>query len=69
MNDDGCVTLVLYAAIFAVIIFGSQAFSYYKCHSKASMQGYECSWGPIRGCMVKQKDGTWIDYDRLRIME
>ena len=34
--------------------------SYSECHSKAAMQGMECSWGPIQGCMVKMKDGSWI---------
>lgn len=69
MNDEGCVTIVFYAVLLALIIAGVQAVNYYKCHSRASMQGYECSWGPFQGCMVKYKDGTWIDYDRLRIME
>lgn len=35
---------------------------------KASMQGFECSYSPLQGCMVKV-DGNWIDYDRLRVIE
>ena len=43
--------------------------SYFTCRSKAIMQEMEWSYGPIQGCMVKQKNGKWIDYDRLRYME
>jgi hypothetical protein len=65
----GCLTVLIYAFLLAVFIGMALVFNNYKCHTKAEKQGYECSWGPIQGCMVKQKDGTWIDYDRLRIME
>jgi len=43
--------------------------SYFTCRNKAIMQGMEWSYGPIQGCMVKQENGKWIDYDRLRYME
>ena len=62
---EGCLSFILIIAL----IFGCFVYNYFECHSKAEKQGYECSWGPLQGCMVKQKDGSWIDYDRLRIME
>lgn len=65
----GCLTVLIYAFLLAVFIGMALVFSNYTCHTKAEKQGYVCSWGPMLGCMVKQKDGTWIDYDRLRIME
>ena len=68
-SKEGCLTLLIYVFIIAALVGVSLVIKNYKCHSKAEMQGYECSWSPIQGCMVKQKDGTWIDYDRLRIME
>lgn len=68
-SEEGCLTILIYVLIIAALVGCSLVIKNYKCHSKAEMQGYECSWGPIQGCMVKQKDGTWIDYDRLRIME
>lgn len=57
------------ALMVAAIIALGVGWSYSKCHSRAAMQGMECSWGPLQGCMVKMKDGTWMDYDRLRYME
>lgn len=69
MHNDALSTLVIYVAALFFLITGSLTISFIKCHSKASKQGYECSWGPIQGCMVKLKDGTWVDYSRLRIME
>ena len=58
---------ILIIAVLAIAAdFG---YEYIVCHSKAEKQGFECSWAPIQGCMVKQANGTWVDYDRLRIME
>lgn len=57
------------ALMVAALIALGTLLSYSECHSKSAMQGMECSWGPIQGCMVKMKDGTWMDYDRLRYME
>lgn len=37
-----------------------------SCMKKATKQEMEWSYGPIQGCMVKQENGKWIDYDRLR---
>ena len=68
-SEEGCLTLLIYIFLIAALVCCSLVISNYKCHTKAEKQGYVCSWGPMQGCMVKQKDGTWIDYDRLRIME
>ena len=67
MDDDvmiilGCLLLVL------GLIIGAITFSSYECHSKAEKQGYECSWGPVQGCMIKV-DGKWIDYKKWRVMK
>lgn len=67
-NEESLVALFLYALLLAAVIGGLCLFKYASCHSKASMQGFECSYSPFQGCMVKV-DGKWIDYDRLRIME
>lgn len=65
----GCLIFLISVFLTAALVGGSLVISNYMCHTKAEKQGYVCSWGPMLGCMVKQKDGTWIDYDRLRIME
>ena len=68
-SKEVCLTVLIFAFLLVVFIGGALVLDNYACHAKAEKQGYVCSWGPIQGCMVKQKDGTWIDYDRLRIME
>lgn len=70
MSDTATSCLsIIGSMLFIVALFcGCLFFKYYKCHTQAEMQGFECSWGPLQGCMVKQNDGSWIDYDRLRYM-
>ena len=41
----------------------------YSHYTKATMQEMEYSYGIFQGCMVKQENGKWIDYNRLRYME
>lgn len=67
--EEGCLSAIVSLVLLILIIAVGALFNYFECHSKAEKQGYECSWGPIQGCMIKQKDGTWIDYDRLCIMD
>lgn len=67
-NND--VLLMLFATLFFVFFFiGIGALTgYYECKSKALKQEIAYSFGLMQGCMVK-KDGKWIDYDRLRVMD
>ena len=69
MNSDELVITI--GTIICLIIFFVFAigFNTYKCRTKAVMQELEWSYGPIQGCMVKQENGKWIDYDRLRYMD
>ena len=69
MNSDEeaiAIVMIICLIIFSVFAIG---FNAYKCRTKAVMQGMEWSYGPIQGCMVKQENGKWIDYDRLRYMD
>ena len=67
-NDELVITIVMIICliIFSVFTIG---FNTYKCRTKAVMQELEWSYGPIQGCMGKQENGKWIDYDRLRYMD
>ena len=65
---DEIISLIVGAAILFFSVIALFTFKSYQCHTKAEMQGYECSWGPVQGCMVKV-DGKWVDYDKWRIME
>ena len=63
--------LIVFFVILFILFFLGLPFigSGFSCMKKATMQEMEWSYGPIQGCMVKQENGKWIDYDRLRYME
>lgn len=68
---DGDEWIVAGFAVTCLILFFIFAISFncYTCKTKAEMQELEWSYGPVQGCMVREKDGKWIDYQRLRYME
>lgn len=68
-SEEGRLSSIISLVAIIAAIFGACIFNYCQGHSKAKTRGYECSWGPIQSCMLKQKDGSRIDYDRLRIMD
>ena len=63
--------LMMIFTVLLILFFLSLPFisSGFTCMKKATKQEMEWSYGPIQGCMVKQENGKWIDYDRLRYME
>jgi hypothetical protein len=67
MKDDDT-WFFLGFVIVCLVLFGIASiwFQTYKCKTKAVIPEMEWSYGPIQGCMVKQENGKWIDYDRLR---
>lgn len=72
MRDDTAEFLsFLFVITMLVLFFALIGFevSFHQCKSKAEMQQLEYSYGIIQGCMVREKGGKWIDYDRYRIME
>lgn len=52
-----------------LLLISSCSFENYKCKTKAEIQQMEYSFGFIQGCMVREKGGKWIDYERYRVME
>ena len=72
MNND-TIEWIIGFIVAVLIIFGCYYGMYklqeYKCYTKATMQEMEYSYGIFQGCMVKQENGKWIDYNRLRYME
>ena len=66
-EDYGCLVVIAIAlvAICFLIVYG---FSSYECMTKAVKQDLQYSYGIVQGCMVREKGGKWIDYDRLRTM-
>lgn len=60
------IVMVVCLAVFYAFVIGLNT---YQCKTKATIQELEWSYGPIQGCMVKQQNGKWIDYDHLRYTE
>lgn len=69
MDKDDVLILICASIILLCFLGCAVGFNAYKCRTKAVMQELEWSYGPIQGCMVKQQNGKWIDYDRLRYMD
>lgn len=72
MRDDTTEFLsFLFVITMIVLFFSSIGFmvDYHQCKAKADMQQLQYSYGVMQGCMVREKGGKWIDYDRYRIME
>lgn len=73
---DECGDLkILYLCLiaFVCIILGAFYFGYksneYSCEKKATAQGLEYRYGWWEGCLVKERDGNYIDYDRYRVLK
>lgn len=60
-----CFIIIFISLMLSLPFIGSG----FTCMKKATKQEMEWSYGPIQGCMVKQENGKWIDYDRLRYTE
>ena len=69
MNGDELIIAIGTIVCLAILSVLGIGFNTYQCRTKAVMQDLEWSYGPIQGCMVKQENGKWIDYDRLRYMD
>lgn len=68
-NEDEIMTAIACAVFIIILALVLLGFNRYECSTKANMQELEWSYRPIQGCMVREKDGKWIDYQRLRYME
>lgn len=59
-------------ALIAIIV-GSLWWTYkaneISCEKKATAQGLEYRFGWWEGCLVKERDGNYIDYDRYRVVK
>lgn len=62
----------LVVALIAIIV-GSLWWTYkaneISCEKKATAQGLEYKYGWWTGCLVKERDGNYIDYDRYRVLK
>lgn len=65
--------IYLICLAFVGAIVGSLYLGYksdeYSCEKKATAQGLEYRYGWWEGCLVKEHDGNYIDYDRYRVLK
>ena len=75
MFDDCGELIAIYWLVVALIaiIVGSLWWTYkaneISCEKKATAQGLEYRFGWWEGCLVKERDGNYIDYDRYRVLK
>ncbi len=50
----------------AVLIGGAMWLDSASCESRWKGSGMQTSWGPLQGCLVKRKDGTWVPDKMMR---
>lgn len=67
-NEDEFMTAIVGIVLFIIVALGLLSFNSYECSTKANIQELEWSYGPIQGCMVRERNGKWIDYDRYRFI-
>ena len=63
------IVVVVLAVIFTPLFSLAYYMSKIECKEKAEKQELVYDFGFFQGCMIKQPNGKWIDYDKYRIME
>lgn len=53
----------------AVMLYAAIKLGEEQCKQLAIQQNLEWDFGAIKGCLVKEKDGGWIDYEKYRIIK
>lgn len=66
---DEVVIPLLAGILTALFCVGCLAlFDKWSCESRWQRSGFEVSWGPIQGCLIK-KDGKWIPDKNYRDLD
>ena len=65
MSAEGKVTL-LAVATFALLTLATFGLGSCTCHSGWENSGFPTQWGPMKGCQIQLKNGTWIPADAYR---
>ena len=64
MNDVA--DIIIFILLIGLLLLFSMGVSSAVCASRWAKSGMETSWGPIQGCQVQRKDGTWVPSDTFR---
>lgn len=52
--------------VLAVCVGGVMLLDSSTCAGRWEKSGMASSWGPLQGCLVQRKDGTWVPDKTLR---
>lgn len=61
--------LIALVCVIVFSLFGAYKADEISCEKKATAQGLEYRYGLWEGCLVKERDGNYIDYDRYRVVK
>ena len=73
--DENGLLKTIYLCCLAIVGFvAGMMYCLYRvngisCEKKATAQGLEYRYGIWEGCLVKERDGNYIDYDRYRVLK
>jgi hypothetical protein len=72
MNDDfenfiiGSFLILIFILCYFTV---GWTYDYISCHAKWSSSGIEASYGPLKGCTIKNKKGMFIPEKNYRDIE
>lgn len=61
-------SIIFLAAVFFVF-YTPYKVNEFSCKEKATAQGLDYKFGLFEGCLVKEKDGNYIDYNIYRVVK
>lgn len=65
MDSDDWAILIVTGVITLFIVGGALLVGSLGCERRWKQSGYETSWGPLQGCLIKQGD-QWLPEKMLR---
>lgn len=73
-DDYGDLTAIYLLVVASVCVFVfclclGYSINEYSCEKKATAQSLEYKYDLWTGCLVKERDGNYIDYDKYRVVK
>ena len=67
MIDREILLMWVMAIVMVLAVYGIAGwFAAYQCESAWARSGLKSDWGPVQGCLVQRKDGTWVPDKMIR---
>lgn len=61
--------LIFFLAAVFFVFYTPYKVNEFSCEKKATAQGLDYKFGLFEGCLVKEKDGNFIDYNIYRVVK